>query len=243
MSRPASTRIVLVAHRTAAIRDRFAVALADARHEAVAADTELAAIGIVQHALTPFHLALVDLGLSREPLAFVQTLRERAARPLPLMIFSGSLRSAAEVPPLAAMNVGFINDFSATSQIMPALAPQLFPDNFNRRAAPRLSIGIPVTFRTDHLRSGAMTLDLGAGGIAIRTMTPLGKGTSLQLKFRLPNVPGDIETAGRVVWSDQKVGMGIQFEDVASAHARSIAAFIVGSGAGPGESNSRHPQA
>jgi len=242
MSRPASTRIVLVAHRTAAIRDRFAVALADARHDAVAADSDVAAIGIVQHALTPFHLALVDLGLSREPLAFVQTLRERAARPLPVMIFSGSLRSAADVPPLAAMNAGFINDFAATSQIMPALAPQLFPDNFNRRAARRLSIGIPVTYRTDHLRSGAMTLDVGSGGIAIRTMTPLEKGTSLQLKFRLPNTTGDIETSGRVVWSDRKVGMGIQFEDVSSTHERSIAAFIIGSNSGNGESSVRHQQ-
>jgi uncharacterized protein (TIGR02266 family) len=242
MSRPASTRIVLIAHRTAAIRDRFAVALADARHEAVAADSEMAALGIVQHALTPFHLALVDLGLARDPLAFVQALRERAARPLPLMIFSGSLRSAADVPPLAAMNAGFINDFAATSQIMPALAPHLFPDNFNRRAAARLAIGIPVTYRTNHVRSGAMTLDVGAGGMAIRTMTPLEKGTSLQLKFRLPNTAGDIETAGRVVWSDRKVGMGIQFEEVSSAHERSIAAFILGSRSGSADAGSRHQQ-
>jgi hypothetical protein len=74
-------------------------------------------------------------------------------------------------------------------------------------------------------------------------MTPLGKGTGLQLKFRLPNTAGDIETSGRVVWSDRKVGMGIQFEDVSSAHERSIAAFIIGSSAGAGEASSRPQQA
>jgi uncharacterized protein (TIGR02266 family) len=226
VSRLPTTKIVLVAHRTAAVRDRFAVALADARHEAVAADSEVAALGIVQHALTPFNLALVDLGLSREPLAFVETLRARAARSLPVMIFSGSLRSAADVPPLAAMNVGFVNEFAGTSQILPALAPQLFPDNFNRRAVPRLAVGVPVTYRTDETRAGATTLDIGPGGVAIRTMRPLAKGTSLQVKFRLPNTPDEIETSGHVVWSDRNVGMGVQFDAVSSTHERSITAFI-----------------
>jgi uncharacterized protein (TIGR02266 family) len=226
VSRLPSTKTILVAHRTAGVRDRFAVALADARHEAVAADSEIAALGIVQHALTPFSLALVDLGLSEEPMMFVRTLRERAARPLPMMVFSGSLRSAADVPPLAALSVGFINEFAGTAQILPALAPHLFPDNFNRRAASRLSIGVPVTYRTDETLAGATTLDVGRGGVSIRTMTPLAKGTNVQVKFRLPGTAAEVDAAGHVAWSDRRVGMGVQFEDLSSTHERAIAAFV-----------------
>jgi uncharacterized protein (TIGR02266 family) len=230
VSRLPTTKTVLVAHRTSAVRDRFAVALADARHEAVAADSEVAALGIVEHALTPFSLALVDLGLSSDPVAFVRALRERAAQPLPVMIFSGSLRSAADVPPLAGMNVGFINEFAGTPQILPALAPHLYPDNFNRRTGARLSVGVPVTYRTPETLAGAVTLDVGKGGVAIRTMTPLAKGVSVQLKFRLPNTPGDVETRGHVVWSDRNVGMGVQFDEVSSVHGRTLDAFLEAGG-------------
>lgn len=226
MSRPLSTKTILVAHRTPAIRDRFAVALADARHEAVAADSDIATLGIVQHALRPFSLALVDLGLSSSPIEFIRELHQRASRPLPTMVFSGSLRSAADVPPLAAMGVGFINEYAGTPQIMPAIAPHLFPDNFNRRASPRLPIGVPVTYRTDETLAGAVTLDVGRGGLAIRTMTPLAKGTVVHVKFRLPAGTVDIEASGRVVWSDRKVGMGVQFEGVSSIDQRTLDAFV-----------------
>lgn len=226
MTRPLSTKTVLVAHRVPAIRDRFAVALADARHEAVAADSEMAALGIVQHALRPFSLALVDLGLSSNPIDFLRALHGRAAQALPTMVFSGSLRSAADVPPLAAMGVGFINEYAGTPQIMPAIAPHLFPDNFNRRSSVRMPIGVPVTYKTDETLAGAVTLDVGRGGLAIRTMTPLAKGTAIQVKFRLPGTAADIDASGRVVWSDRKVGMGVQFENVSSIDQRAIDAFV-----------------
>ena len=226
MSRPLSTKTVLVAHRTPAIRDRFAVALADARHEAVAADSDVAALGIVQHALRPFSLALIDLGLSSSPIEFLRALHERAAKPLPTMVFSGSLRSAADVPPLAAMRVGFINEYAGTPQIMPAIAPHLFPDNFNRRASARAPIGVPITYRTDGAPTGAVTLDVGHGGLAIRTMTPLAKGTGVHVTFRLPGTAADIDASGRVAWSDRKVGMGVQFDDVSSLDQRTIDMFV-----------------
>ena len=221
-----SAKTILIAHRSPAVRDRFAVALADARHESASADSETAAVRAIQYARAPFSLALVDLGLSQQPLRFVRTLRERAAAPLPVMVFSGSVGSAAEIPALAAMNVGYVNEYAATPQILPALAPYLFPDNFNRRVSTRTAIGVPVTYRTDETLVGAVTLDVGKGGLAIRTMNPLPKGTSVQVKFRLPGAPADIDAAGKVAWSDRKVGMGVQFEQLSSLHQRTIDGFV-----------------
>lgn len=221
-----STRRILVAHRTAAIRDRFAVALADARHEFVSVDREAAAIEAVHSADLVIHLALVDLGLSKEGLEFVRTLKQAAPGPLPVVVFSGTVPSASDVPPLTALGVTFINEHASTPQILPALAPLLFPDNFNRRMNTRMELGVPVTYRTGETIAGAVTLDVGKGGLAIRTMNPLPKGTTVQVRFRLPGLGAEIDAAGRVAWSDRRVGMGVQFEKMSSTSQRSIDGFV-----------------
>jgi hypothetical protein len=62
--------------------------------------------------------------------------------------------------------------------------------------------------------------------VAIRTLTPLAKGTSIQVRFRLPGVPQEIDAAGHVAWSDTKVGMGVQFERVSPIDQRTIEGFV-----------------
>lgn len=226
----AVVKFVLIAHRVPAIRDRFAVALADARHQSAAASSAAATLVLLRGTRRPFDLALVDLGLSPEPVEFIRAIRTAAGRPLPIMVFSGSIRTAAEVPSLSALRVGFINEYAGTPQILPALAPHLFPDNFNRRTGLRVAVGVPVTYRTEETLAGAVTLDVGAGGLSIRTMTPLPKGAAVQVKFRLPGTPADIDAAGRVAWSDRHVGMGVQFDQVSSNHQRAIEGFLAREG-------------
>jgi len=221
-----SAKTILIAHRHASVRDRFAVALADARHEFVTADSEAGAIGAVKDAAVPLSLALVDLGLSGDAIGFVKALKAAGPAPLPVIAFSGSVTTVADVPTLTSMNVGYINEHAGTPQILPALAPHLFPDNFNRRMNTRMALGVPVTYRTGDTIAGAVTLDVGKGGVAIRTMNPLPKGTVVQVKFRLPGRPAEIDAAGRVAWSDGKVGMGVQFEKVSATHQRTIDGFV-----------------
>ena len=57
--------------------------------------------------------------------------------------------------------------------ILPSLAPQLFPDNYNRRNSPRVVLGIPIAYRFGNTIAAALTLNLSHGGIAIRTTSPL----------------------------------------------------------------------
>jgi uncharacterized protein (TIGR02266 family) len=219
-----SAKTILIAHRQASVRDRFAVALSDARHAFVTADSEAAALGAVPTGV-PVSLAIVDLTLAAAPLGFLQALRRRFGDALPLVVFSGSVPSAADVPALSQLRVGFINEHAGTAQILPALAPHLFPDNFNRRMNLRMPLGVPVTYRTETTLTGAVTLDVGKGGVAIRTMNPLPTGTPVQVRFKLPG-SSEIDAAGRVAWSDRKVGMGVQFERVSSSHQRMLDTFV-----------------
>ena len=226
-----SVKTILVAHRVAAVRDRFAAALADARHAYVVASTAAAARTAVADETKPVSLALVDLGLSEDAIAFVRDLGTTARRPLPILVFSGSVEAASQIAALAALNVaGYMSEHASTPQILPALAPHLFPDSFNRRASRRVALGVPVSFRAGQSLTGAVTLDVSRGGLAIRTMSPLPPGTLIQLTMRLPATQEDIEAAGRVAWSDRKVGMGVQFERLSAAHQQLLEEFLDSNG-------------
>jgi uncharacterized protein (TIGR02266 family) len=222
-----SVKTILVAHRIAAVRDRFAAALADARHAYVVASTAAAARSAVADETKPVSLVLVDLGLADDAIVFVRELGDTARRPLPIVVFSGSVSAASQVAALAALNVaGYMSEHASTPQILPALAPHLFPDSFNRRASRRVALGVPVSFRTGKSLTGAVTLDVSRGGLAIRTMSPLPPGTTIQVTLRLPGTQQDIEAAGRVAWSDRKVGMGVQFERLSAADQQLLEEFL-----------------
>jgi uncharacterized protein (TIGR02266 family) len=157
----------------------------------------------------------------------VRSIRELDRGRLPVLIFSGTIASADEVRELAALGVvGYVNEYCSVHHILPALAPHLFPDNFNRRSSSRLLLGLPVSYRFDNTIASALTLNLGKGGLAIRTMSPLAENTKLRLRFRLPGSDGNIEAESRVAWSDRQVGMGVQFERLEPADQAAIDEFI-----------------
>jgi uncharacterized protein (TIGR02266 family) len=208
-----SVKTILVAHRDPNVRDRYASALADARHDAVLAGTAASAERAVADRQRPISLVLLDLGLMTDGVRLARNLRHAAGGQIPIVVFAGSVEAARQIPALIAISIaGYINEHASPAQILPALAPHLFPDNFNRRTSPRVAIGVPVSFRAGNTIAAATTLDVGKGGVAIRTMSPLAKGTEVEVRFRLPGRSAEIEALGRVAWSDRKVGMGVQFE-------------------------------
>jgi uncharacterized protein (TIGR02266 family) len=110
--------------------------------------------------------------------------------------------------------------------ILPSLAPHLFPDNFNRRGSPRVVLGIPITYRFGNTIAAALSLNLSRGGIAIRTTSPLENGATVRVRFRLPGSKTEIEAEGKVAWSDQRHGMGLQFETVPGPDQAAIDEFV-----------------
>lgn len=211
-----SVKTVLVAHRTAAVRDRFAAALVDARHAAVGADSPVTLAAALARRRPRVELVLIDLSLDPDLLTSSVAATGVDGRALPILVFAGSVTSAAEVATLAARGVvGYLNEHAAPAHILPTLAPHLFPDSFNRRTAPRVPVTVAISVHSQAGSAVARTRDVSHGGVAIQTMTPLPVGTVVELVFRVPGSSQDIGATGRVAWVDRRTGMGVQFERLA----------------------------
>jgi uncharacterized protein (TIGR02266 family) len=223
---PAS-KTVLIGVDAAAVADRFRAAIERAGHKTVAVKSAAALVERAR-AADAVDLIILDIGLAGgDRVSLPRSLASIDRGRVPIMIFSGSVANAAEARELSAAGIaGYINEYSPPQQIVPALAPHLFPDSFNRRGGPRVALGIPIQYRYGNTIAAALTLNLGRGGIAIRTTSPLEAGAKVRVRFRAPGSRHDVEADGRVAWQDRRVGMGIQFESLEPSDERLIDQYV-----------------
>ena len=224
-----AAKTVIVADDTAFVRDRFANALKSAGHTPVPVATVRELLARLRRDAAPVDLVLLDLRMPHS--GGVEVIRElrklERGREVTVLVFSGTITSADEVRDLAALGIaGYVNEYSSEQHILPALAPHLFPDNFNRRGSPRVTLGIPVSYRFGNTIAAALTLNISKGGLAVRTMTPLPQGSKLRARFKLPGAKSEIEADSRVAWTDRRIGMGLQFEKVDPAQQASVDQFV-----------------
>jgi uncharacterized protein (TIGR02266 family) len=221
-------KTVLIADDTPFVRERFRAAIEQAGHRAFTVKSAAELLARVRADLPEIDLVMVDLRLPHAGGAdLVRSIRKLDGGRLPILVFSGTISGAAEVRDLATLGIaGYVNEYSASQQILPSLAPHLFPDSFNRRTSPRVSLGIPVAYRFGNTIAAAVTLNLSRGGLAIRTMSPLDSATRARVRFRLPNSKRDVDADARVAWSDRRVGMGMQFERIDAADQSAVEEFV-----------------
>jgi uncharacterized protein (TIGR02266 family) len=227
MPASATTKTVLIADDTAFVRDRFRAAIESAGHRAITVTTEAEMLATVRAPDMTIDLLVVDLRLppSKGP-GLVRKIRTHVPD-APILVFSGTVTSVDEVRELATLGVaGYINEYSAVQHILPTLAPQLFPDDYNRRSSPRVVLGIPINYRVGNTIAAALTLSLSQGGIAIRTTSPLPLGTAARLRVKLPGAKREIEFAATVAWSDPQIGMGLRFDRVGDGDQTLINEFV-----------------
>lgn len=219
---------MLIADDTPFVRERFMAAIEGAGHRATFARSAAELLARVRADLEDIDLLLVDLKLPHQSgVELIRAVRKLDGGRLPILVFSGTVSSADEVRDLASLGVsGYINEYSAAQHILPALAPHLFPDNFNRRGSPRLVLGIPIAYRAGGTIAAALTLNINRGGMAIRTTSPLDRDTEVKLRFRLPGSKKDIDLDARVCWSDAKSGMGLCFTRVDASDQTAIDDFV-----------------
>ena len=222
------TRTVIVADDTEFVRDRFRTALEAGGHRAIPVGTGAALLDQLTSAGREIDLIVLDTRLPDRPgVQLIRAIRALDLGRLPILVFSGPIASADEVRELASLGVaGYVNEHSATQHILPSLAPHLFPDTFNRRASPRVLLAIPIQYHFGSTIAAALTLNLGRGGITIRTTSPLDAGAQVHVRFRLPGAKLDTDADGRIAWSDRRVGMGVQFEQLDPATQTSIDNFV-----------------
>ena len=223
----AGSRTVLIASAATGVRDRFAEALLQAGHRTLTAARTSDLLGSVDTARPGVDLLLLDLGLGGgDGVSLIRHIRDHAGS-LPIIVFSGSVIGADEVRGLAALGVtGYVNEHVDAQQILSSLAPHLFPDSFNRRSSARVVLAIPVSYRFDNTIGGALTLNISKGGLAIRTMSPLAISTAVRAHFQLPGADREISAGSRVVWSDRRVGMGLQFEQVDAGDQTAVDEYV-----------------
>ncbi len=221
-------KTVVVADDTVDVRNRFAAALEDAGHTAIGVGTARELLACLRARSSAIDLIVLNLRLVPPPsVDLIRAVRECGPRRLRILVFSGSISNAQEIRQLAGLGVaGYVNEHSGTGHIAPLLAPHLFPDNFNRRLSPRVTLGIPVACRCDDTIVAARTLDLGRGGLAVWTTPPLAPGAAVDVSFRLPATERAVEARARVVWHDRRRGTGLRFERIDSADQAAIDEFV-----------------
>lgn len=222
-----AVKTVLIADDTAFVRDRFRAALEGAGHRAVTVRTGQELLSTLRSPQQRIDLVVLDLRLPNgRGLDLVRSLR-RVGPEAPIVVFSGTIANAAEVRDLALAGVaGYVNEYTGVGHIMPALAPHLFPEHYNRRSSPRVVLGVPITYRVGNAISTSLTLNISHGGVAVRTTNPLDVASVVRLKFRMPGAKKDIDAEARVAWSDRRVGMGLQFTALDPAEQALIDSYI-----------------
>jgi uncharacterized protein (TIGR02266 family) len=220
-------KTVVVADDTEFVRDRFRTAIEQAGHRAVSARNRAELLALLQRNTPPIDLIVLDLRLADgRGIELLRAIREHGEQ-RPVVVFSGTIASGREVKELAALGVsGYLNEYTGTQHIVPALAPHLFPDAHNRRSSPRVTLGVPISYRVQNSISTALTLNVSTGGVAVRTTSLLPVGTVLRIRFRMPKASHEIEADARVAWVDRRVGMGLQFTRIDASDQALVQAFV-----------------
>jgi uncharacterized protein (TIGR02266 family) len=224
----AGVKHVLIADDTEFVRDRFSTALRDAGHRPVAVKSAAELLARIKADLSAIDLVVLSLRLPHASgVELVRRIRKLDGGKVPILVFSGTIGKAEDVRALASLGVcGYVNEYSSTEHIMPSLAPHLFPDNFNRRASPRVPASVPVAYRFGDTIATAISLNIGKGGVGVRTMNPKPAGSKLRIRFSLPGSKREVEADARVAWSDRRVGMGLQFERIESEDQAALDDFV-----------------
>ena len=224
----ASVKTVIVADDTAFVRDRFKAALETAGHRAVTARTGGELLALVRRDSTHVNLIVLDLRLPQgNGVEMVRAIRKLDQIEPPVVVFSGTIANALEVRALSMLGVaGYVNEYTAVQHILPSLSPHLFPEHYNRRSSPRVTLGTPVAYRLGNTISPAVTLNVSRGGVAIRSSSPLAVGTTVKIRLRLPATKAEIEAEARVTWADRRVGMGLQFTTIDENTQAALDSFV-----------------
>lgn len=207
------------------VSEQFSVALDGAGHQT----TTVRTLGKLMQELETapaLDLLVIDLQIGGHGADTARAIRTLSPE-TPIVVLSGSVRNAADVRELARLGIdSYVNDHCAVLLILPALAPRLFPDSFNRRTSARVTLSLPVAYRFGDTIATAPTLNLSKGGLGVRTIAPLEVGTQVRVQFRLPASQGEIEATSRVTWRNHGAGMGLQFENVQTPGQTAVDEFV-----------------
>jgi uncharacterized protein (TIGR02266 family) len=100
-------------------------------------------------------------------------------------------------------------------------------DQSDRRSASRIPHLVEIRYASDSPVLSARVTDVSEKGLFVDSRSPLAEGSPVTFSFSLNN-SGDnpITGAGKVVWRQETVGMGIEFTDLSDENRAKIRQFI-----------------
>lgn len=99
-----------------------------------------------------------------------------------------------------------------------------------RRRTPRTRLAVDISLYSESHFFAGLTEDIGEGGLFVATHAAIPRGSSIDLVFTLPT-NHEVRVRGVVRWTrsvecETAPGIGIQFEDLSSADATAVSAFL-----------------
>lgn len=96
--------------------------------------------------------------------------------------------------------------------------------SMERRRSRRVSVMADIDYQLEGVAVSKRISDISEGGVFIDTPVPAAVGTDFRLRFALDGVA--IEAAGRVVYSQSYIGMGVEFTSIPTAGLDAIRAYV-----------------
>lgn len=97
----------------------------------------------------------------------------------------------------------------------------------DKRKFPRVALATQIY--CEELMSLAFSRDVSAGGMLIETRAPLPVGSQINVRFNLDDGGPIVVAEARVKYSVEKLGMGVEFIDLAPADRRRLENFVAAS--------------
>lgn len=88
---------------------------------------------------------------------------------------------------------------------------------WNRRRFERLAVHCGCWLEGDGLTVYGRTIDLGRGGLFLRTAVPMRHGSRVDIRLQLPGRVSALAACGTVVWAgnvDGRMGVAVEFSTV-----------------------------
>ncbi len=95
------------------------------------------------------------------------------------------------------------------------------------RRAKRKACALEAQFLADSLNFPGRVTDISLFGAFVDTLNPLSAQTPVELSLTLSHGNG-VKTHGRVVWSQENMGMGVEFTDLAGESRSQIEGLLGG---------------
>lgn len=88
---------------------------------------------------------------------------------------------------------------------------------WNRRRFERLAVHCGCWLEGEEMTVYGRTIDIGRGGLFLRTAVPMPHGSGVEVRLQLPGRLEELSARGTVVWAgnvDGRMGVAVEFSEI-----------------------------